>query len=151
MQSVAFNQAIRLAQQATEEVIKETTDSDNQSVVILVTGFVVVFLVLLLLIGIIKVYSALVCAAQNKTKKVKTAPEAVTEPPVSSVSPVDDLIDDGLDLQTVAVITAAVEAYYSKGKKVRITGIRSSQSLRSEWATAGLFENIPGMRSEGLL
>ena len=151
MQSFALDQTIRLAQEATNKLTETSTDSGNQSVVILVTGFVVVFLVLLLLIGIIKVYSGIVCAAQNKVQKSKTASVTDNAPVTAEAVQSEDITDDSLDLQTVAVITAAVEAYYSNGKKVRITGIRPTRSSRSEWATAGLYENIPTMRSEGLL
>ena len=151
MQNFALDQTINIAQEATKNLSEASSDSGNQSVVILVTGFVVVFLVLLLLIGIIKVYSGIVCAAQNKTKKSKTAPNTDVPPAKAEVVLSEETTDEGLDLQTVAVITAAVEAFYSKDKKVRITGIRPTKSLRNEWATAGLYENIPGMRSEGLL
>ncbi|MBQ9742826.1 MAG: OadG family protein [Ruminococcus sp.] len=118
----------------------------NQSLTILVTGFVVVFAVLLLLIGIIKLYSTIVSSAENKAKKTKelklsqakAAPAETTQPAV----PATQVADGGLDLQTVAVITAAVEAYYSDGRKVRITGIRRASGARSEWATAGISDNI---------
>lgn len=123
--------------------------SDNQSVVILITGFVVVFLVLLLLIGIIKIYSAIVYAAQKKSESKQTSvaqnnPLPVEVAPETSENCVQD------DLQTIAVITAAVEAFYGS-KKVRIKDIRPVSSARSSWMTAGLMENIPAMRSEGLL
>lgn len=149
MYDVALDKTILLAEEASKE-ITESSGSDNQSLVILVTGFVVVFMVLLLLIGIIKVYSGIVYAAQNRTKKSKIASEVtVTPEPVTEV--VEETSEEGLDLQTVAVITAAVEAFYSKDKKVRIKAIRPAVTERSEWASAGLFENIPAMRSEGLL
>ena len=139
--NVPFAQAPTLLSAAA----KTSEKSDNEAVIILITGFVVVFLVLLLLIGIIKIYSGIVYSAQKKAEKaaepVPAAPVAVqaTEP------------DDTLDLQTVAVITAAVEAFYAKDKKVRITSIRPADKSRSEWAAAGLAQNIPAMRSEGLL
>ena len=131
---------------------KSSAESNNQSVIILITGFTVVFLVLLLLIGIIKLYSGIVYAAQKKAERKQTAKtEKIPEiaPAVAVVQEVEP--DDTLDLQTVAVITAAVEAYYSKDKKVRITSIRPANKSRSEWASAGLVHNIPAMRSEGLL
>lgn len=151
MQGFALNQTIKLAQEATKVLTDTSGDSDNQAVVILVTGFVVVFLVLLLLIGIIKIYSGIVCLAQNKSKKSKSAPVTDSVPATQEVVQSEDSNDDNPDLQTIAVITAAVEAYYSNGKKVRITGISPTRSSRSEWATAGLYENLPAMRSEGLL
>ena len=120
----------------------------NQSVVILITGFVVVFLVLLLLIGIIKIYSTIVSSAQNKSQKKKASlPEPATPAPVQ-VSTAQQESND-LDLQTVAVIAAAVEAFY--GKNVKIRNIRPAVATSSNWARAGLMENIPALRSEGLL
>lgn len=120
----------------------------NQSVVILITGFVVVFLVLLLLIGIIKIYSTIVSGAQRKSEKKKVSSAVEPIAPVSiEAEPVQDSAD--MDLQTIAVITAAVEAFY--GKKVKVRDIRPVSVTRSGWATAGLMENIPAMRTEGLL
>ena len=123
---------------------------DNQSVVILITGFVVVFLVLLLLIGIIKIYSGIVYAAQKKSESRKVS-KTNAEPVVTVPALTEDIEqNDGLDLQTVAVITAAVEAFYS-GKKVKVRNIRPASSERTSWAMAGLMDNIPSMRTEGLL
>lgn len=135
----------------------------NMSVIILITGFVVVFAVLILLIAIIWAYSKIVSYFQNVAQKRKDkklakkaakksadsakAVEEVPSAPVASVS-----ADNSLDLQTVAVITAAVEAFYGDGKKHRIASICPvGTNTRSEWATAGLLENIPKMRTEGLL
>lgn len=145
MQS-AFLPAVIEATEITTPVAEQS--GGNQSVVILITGFVVVFLVLLLLIGIIKIYSSIVSGAQKKAKKSKSAP--VVEPVVSAPA-VTDVVEDNsqMDLQTVAVITAAVEAFY--GKKVKVRDIRPVSVGRSNWATAGLMENIPAMRSEGLI
>ncbi len=130
----------------------------NMSVIILITGFAVVFAVLFLLIGIIKIYSSIVSGAQNaaQRKKEKNNQKKLENAPVVEVQPEPEVVltpalDDTLDLQTVAVITAAVEAYYAGSKKVRVAGIRKSTSARSEWATAGLMESIPQMRTEGLL
>lgn len=139
---------IRLAAEAAEE------SPANQSLVILITGFVVVFLMLLLLIGLIKLYSCIVYAAQNKASSKAKATDSPEEETTASVPTpvVSSPQSDGLDLQTVAVITAAVEAYYGGSKKVRVAGIRPSSTGRSEWANAGLRENIPAMmRTGGLL
>lgn len=130
----------------------------NMSLIILITGFVVVFAVLILLIGIIWAYSKIVSSAQNAVTKRKEKKQAknLSEPvevAPAEVVPVASAESDGsLDLQTVAVITAAVEAYYAGSKKVRVVGIRPTDTnSRSRWATAGLMESIPKMRSEGLL
>lgn len=134
----------------------------NMSVIILITGFAVVFAVLVLLIGIIWAYAKIVSLAQNfaqKRKEKKLAKKQAEVIPVEEesapvTSPVSSapVSDGSLDLQTVAVITAAVEAFYGDSN-VRVVGIRpaSGANLRSAWATAGLMESIPKMRSEGLL
>lgn len=129
----------------------------NMSVIILITGFAVVFAVLILLIGIIWAYSKIVSSVQNSAEKrkekklAKKAPAEDTQPAEDTV-PVVEASDVTDDLQTIAVITAAVEAFYS-GSKVRVVGIRpaSQGNNRSQWATAGLMESMPKMRSEGLL
>lgn len=147
--NVPFAQAPTLLSAAA----KTSEKSDNEAVIILITGFVVVFLVLLLLIGIIKIYSGIVYSAQKKAeRKASAKTEKAAEPvPAAPVAVQATEPDDTLDLQTVAVITAAVEAFYAKDKKVRITSIRPADKSRSEWAAAGLAQNIPAMRSEGLL
>lgn len=129
----------------------------NMSVIILITGFVVVFAVLVLLIGIIWAYSKIVSSAQNAFQRKKEKKQAENTPaeetaPVEASQEAPAVADGSLDLQTVAVITAAAEAYYAGSKKVRVVGIRpSNKASRSQWAAAGLAENIPNMRSEGLL
>lgn len=132
----------------------------NMSVIILITGFVVVFAVLILLIGIIWAYSKIVSSAQSAAQKRKDKKQAkqaevatseVESAPV--VTSQETAASDGsLDLQTVAVIAAAAQAFYGEGK-VRVVGIRpvAGANTRSQWATAGLLESIPKMRSEGLL
>lgn len=140
-----------------ENTVRQATEiaqesAQNQSLIILITGFVVVFMVLLLLIGIIKIYSGIVYTAQQKAASKAKAKESVQNEvaPVQTVAVADEPQDVSADLQTIAVITAAVEAFYGSSKKVRITGIRPASSARNEWATAGLLENIPSMRTEGL-
>lgn len=126
----------------------------NMSVIILITGFVVVFAVLVLLIGIIWAYSKIVSSVQKgaEKRKAKKAPVEETESVEETAPVVDNTADVSDDMQTIAVIAAAVEAYYGD-KKVRVVGIRPSAggNVRSQWATAGLVENMPKMRSEGLL
>ena len=139
---------IRLATDATQD------PPGNQSLVILITGFAVVFMVLLLLIGLIKVYSGIVYAAQNKVTskaKSKEEPEQVKEPVANAASVATSPASDEVDLQTIAVITAAVETFYGGSKKVRVAGIRPVASGRNAWGSAGVMENIPSMTRGGLL
>lgn len=122
----------------------------DESLIILVTGFMVVFAVLLLLIGIIMAYAAIVSGVQNrinkkkkeKEEKASPAPVATTEAPVSAPA----VVSYDADLQTIAVIAAAVEAFYGEGASRRIKSISRTASSRSEWAAAGLNQNISARR-----
>lgn len=116
---------------------------------VILTGFVVVFSVLLLLILIIKLYSTIVQKAQQSGKKKKekikvkeytpsvSAPAAV---PVVSTSPVQS-VQDGVTDEVVAVISAAVATMYGSSGKARIKSIKKSNSGRSAWANAGILDN----------
>ena len=84
---------------------------------VVLTGFVVVFAMLILLIFIIKIYGAIIQKAQNAGKKSK-AKKAET------------------------VISAAVATMYGSSEKARIKSIKkSSDGGRSAWAKAGVLDN----------
>ncbi len=111
---------------------------------VVLTGFVVVFAVLILLIFIIKIYGGIVTKAQqsgNKKKKVvekqKAAPVSVT-PVKAAPAPV---AQDGVSEEVVAVISAAVATMYGSPEKARIKSIKKSSGGRSAWANAGLLDN----------
>ncbi len=111
---------------------------------VVLTGFVVVFAVLVLLIFIIKIYGGIVTKAQqsgNKKKKVvekqKAAPVSVT--PVK-VAPAP-VAQDGVSEEVVAVISAAVATMFGSPEKARIKSIKKSSGGRSAWANAGLLDN----------
>ena len=115
---------------------------------VLVTGFVSVFVVLLLLIGIIKRYSFIVSSVfsrMEKKKALKNSATAVASEETPVPIPSEDS-GDSVDLQTIAVIAAAVTAYYGSDSKVRIHSVRRAKTQRSEWATAGINENIMARR-----
>ena len=94
---------------------------------VVLTGFVVVFAMLILLIFIIKIYGAIIQKAQDAGKKSKEKKaETVAETP----APV------------VAVISAAVATMYGSSEKARIKSIKkSSDGGRSAWAKAGVLDN----------
>ena len=118
------------------------------SITILLTGFAVVFAVLLILIGIIKLYGTVIYNIQNK-KRIKKAsrnadlPKVEREPdeqtgPAAVIEAVDETDDDEL----IAVISAAVYSMYSSSS-VRIKSIRKSSAQRgSAWRSAGLSDNV---------
>ena len=112
------------------------------SLTILLTGFAVVFVVLLILIAIIKAYSSGVYSIQsrNRLKKISRnadLPKAEREEPPVSVTEEPEVDDNEL----IAVISAAVYTVCSPSK-VRIKSIRRSPARGSAWRSAGLSDNV---------
>lgn len=112
---------------------------------VLLTGFVVVFAVLLLLIAVIKIYGTIVYKAQSggskkeKVKKEKApAKKAPIATPVVTAAPQPS---GAIPEEIVAVIAAAVDAMYGSEQKVRIKSIVKAPSQRSNWAMAGVLDN----------
>ena len=124
----------------------QTDNKVTLSLTILLTGLVVVFLVLIVLTEIIKLYGTLVHNATNKNKKPKPV-EKAQEPapaPVSTpvpAAPAAPAVEDGIPGEIVAAIAAAV--YCTEGASVSaIKSIRRSRSAsRSAWGMAGVMEN----------
>ncbi len=130
--------------------------------VILLTGIVVVFSVLVLLILIIYLYSTGVNNAQNtiEAKKVEKAQQNKSKTEVSQVKesakntddqkqaqPAETIEDNGdIPLEVIAVIAAAVDTVFGEGNAV-ISSITKSKpkkrtsSRRSAWKSAGMAEN----------
>ena len=109
---------------------------------VVLTGFVVVFAMLILLIFIIKIYGAIIQKAQDAGKKSKEKKaETVAETPAPVVAaPVAPT--DGVSDEVVAVISAAVATMYGSSEKARIKSIKkSSDGGRSAWAKAGVLDN----------
>ena len=120
-------------------------DKLTLSLTVLLTGFAVVFAVLLILIGIIKLYGTIIFNLQNRglKKQKKTVPvkaavktDKVMEP-VASVE-TEEEVDDG---ELIAVISAAVYSMYSSSQ-VRIKSIRKSKASSNAWRNAGLSDNL---------
>lgn len=116
---------------------------------VVLTGFVVVFAMLILLIFIIKIYGAIIQKAQDAGKKSKEKKaETVAETPAPVVAapvvaaPVAPAQTDGVSDEVVAVISAAVATMYGSSEKARIKSIKkSSDGGRSAWAKAGVLDN----------
>lgn len=115
---------------------------------LLLAGIVIVFFVLVLLIVIIKIYSAIVQAAQNGSKNKKEAKklaETKAEPVKANAhaqaSTVEPINDEAIPREIIAVIAAAVDSMYGE-KPVKIKSVkRSRANSGSSWRNAGLFEN----------
>ena len=120
-------------------------DKLTLSLTVLLTGFAVVFAVLLILIGIIKLYGTIIYNIQNRgLKKQKTeVPEKAAVVPDKVMEPVatvetEEEVDDG---ELIAVISAAVYSMYSSSQ-VRIKSIRKAQPRSNAWRSAGLSDNL---------
>lgn len=111
---------------------------------VILTGLVVVFVVLLLLIAIIKIYSAIVQKALDSGKKKKTKEKiesnSTSSAPVTASTPAP-VVQDGISEEVVAVISAAVATMYGSSAKPKIKSIKKSGTGRSAWANAGVLEN----------
>ena len=120
-------------------------DNLTLSITILLTGFAVVFAVLLILIGIIKGYGSIIYGIQNRSKEKKASRNADlpkverdTEPePAALIEAAPGTDDDEL----IAVISAAVYAMYSSSN-VRIKSIRKAPARSNAWRSAGLSDNV---------
>lgn len=119
------------------------------SLTILITGFVVVFAVLILLIGLIKIYGIIVTKAleffeKKKTENVTVEKKAVTvESPKNATvidSPTTAVDEGGLNEEIIAVIAAAVDAMYGENT-VKVKSIKRVPQSRPVWGTAGIMDN----------
>ena len=110
---------------------------------LLIAGFVIVFVVLILLIAIITLYGKIIQSAQNavSNKREKKLEENKEKQTVKSIVREDIEEDDGaIPEEIIAVIAAAVDAVYGN-KPHKIKNIRRSHSVRSSWGNAGIAEN----------
>lgn len=110
---------------------------------VILTGFVVVFAVLFLLIGIIKVYGTIITKVTSSAekKKQKVVESEKTTPVVAPVANPTPVVEDGVSEEIVAVISAAVATMYGSSGKARIKSIKKTNGGRSAWANAGVLEN----------
>lgn len=108
-----------------------------------ITGMVVVFLILGLLIGLLYIISFF-CNLGNKKKKDAKADEKTAAPaPAPAPAPVEIIEEDENDDEVIAVISAAIAAYTAgDGKTYAIKRIkRAEKQPRSSWGNAGVNEN----------
>ncbi len=118
------------------------------SATMLLTGFTVVFSVLILLILIIYIYGTIVTKAQqkgNKSKKGKLKENQIKEQDTSEKSVIQTdaanvYQSNEVPGEIVAVIAAAVDSMYGSDTKIKIKNIKKS-GTRSAWANAGILDN----------
>ena len=119
--------------------------SFNDTMMITVTGIVIVFLVLILLIVILSVYGRVIYRAQSGKKQKEDAAvhDDNTEDhlPAQRWGIMPNQIVSADEEELIAVIAAAVEAYAAdSGVKYRVRSVRQI-SGRPVWAQAGVYEN----------
>lgn len=121
-------------------------DNFTLALTVLITGFVVVFAVLILLIFIIKLYGTIVYKAQEKSKLKKEAAlqaeKAEAEKAKAQAQPQQKApaVSEGIPPQVVAAIAAAVDSLYGDGS-CKIKSIKKLPQSRPVWSTAGLMDN----------
>ncbi len=139
---------VALAAQTAQKESLTLAEKGITSAKVVLTGFVVVFAMLILLIFIIKIYSTIVQKAQsagsNSKKGKDKKDEKTAEKPVATPAPAvtASTATDGISDEVVAVISAAVATMYGSSEKARIKSIKkSSDGGRSAWAKAGVLDN----------
>ncbi|SDA23942.1 sodium pump decarboxylases, gamma subunit [Ruminococcus sp. YE71] len=114
------------------------------------TGIAVVFVALILLIALVwcygKIFETVNAKAAAKAeaelaKKAEAAPKTAEVAVKAAPAPV---VEDGIEEEIVAVISAAIAAYGAQtGKKLAVRSIKASggaPSGRNAWSAAGLAE-----------
>ena len=120
-------------------------DNFNLSLVVLISGLLVVFLVLILLTALIWCYGKIVSSVGgkggSKQSKKEDAPKSAAAPKASAaVKKAAPKAASGIPGEIIAVIAAAV-ASLEGGSKYVIRGIKRSKPSRSAWGTAGVMDN----------
>lgn len=112
---------------------------------LVITGMVVVFIGLILLILCVMIYGKIFQSINNKNEK--KAQDAKAEKATESVKTIVKTtpavsVEDGIDEEVVAVISAAVVAMGAKsGKKMLVKSVRNAKPSRPAWANAGIADN----------
>lgn len=109
------------------------------------TGILVVFLILAILIFFFWLMGTIFKAIDKSKASKKAATEPVKVAPAPVAETVEEIYDDEDDEEIVAVISAAIAAYAeAEGTSYSITGIkkRRENRARSAWSMAGINDNI---------
>jgi sodium pump decarboxylase gamma subunit len=115
------------------------------SLVVLITGLVIVFAVLIGLVLIVRGYGAAIRSLQSRTEpeepNLAEPDKAVSISPAHTYVPAAETAaapDGAIPEEVVAVIAAAVASMFPSGKVTSIR--RTAASGRSAWGMAGLLE-----------
>ena len=107
---------------------------------VVITGIVVVFIGLVLLILLVSIYGKIFDVINGRAARKAEAAKAVAKPePIKAAAPV---VEDGIEEETVAVIMAAISAMSSaEGKKLVLKSVKTAKPQRPAWSTAGIIDN----------
>jgi sodium pump decarboxylase gamma subunit len=113
------------------------------ALMVALVGMVVVFIVLILIIFCIKIYSSLIVKNQNKGKG-GTKEKQIDEPSISPNTPTNNSqVSANTDTEIVAVITAAIMAYMQdSGIGLKVRSIKRIGHTTPIWNIAGRNEHI---------
>lgn len=146
MNNLLLSSAQILAGSSTIPPDKADLDAGTVASVV-ITGIVVVFLALVILILCVSIYGKIFDTINKKSaEKSKAKAEAEKKPePVKAAEPVvspEPVIEDGIGDETVAVIMAAISAMESTGgKKLVLKSVKTAKPQRPAWSAAGIIEN----------
>lgn len=105
---------------------------------VVITGMVVVFIGLILLVLLVMLYGKIFDAVNRKKEEKKNAEAVKVETkPAENVPVVPPAIEEGIEEEVVAVIAAAVEAMSAQsGKKLKLKSVKTVKPQRNPWAAA---------------
>ncbi len=126
-------------------VLAATTEMNGEFIgAVVLTGLVVVFLGLVLLVVLVEILGSFFKNKTNKQQNEVKIETVVTKTVPVSQPETQPVIEDGISDEVIAVITAAIEAYSSQsGVKLAVKSVRKTNvnSGRAAWANAGLIDN----------
>lgn len=111
-----------------------------------VTGIVVVFLILAILVGFLSLMGMILGGRKKSAPSAPAAEKpAASAPVVNQIETVAEEEED--DGEIIAVISAAIAAYgEAEGKQYRIASVKKrDRAVRSGWSAAGIAENTRGL------
>lgn len=111
-----------------------------------VTGIVVVFLILAILVGFLSLMGMILGGRKKSAPSAPIAEKPAAAAPV--VNQIEDEAEDDVDDgEIIAVISAAIAAYgEAEGKQYRIASVKKrDRAVRSGWSAAGIAENTRGL------
>ncbi len=115
-------------------------EMDSEFIVtVVITGLVVVFSALILLVIFISIFGKGFKAISKTDTQKETKPKVSKTQQVTEIKPVTE---KGIDDEIIAVIAATISAISSEtGKKLAIRSIKRADRSVNAWARAGVLEN----------